>query len=840
VIDELLRSHIAIVGGGNFCIQLLRLLYSEHFKGQHPSIIGVADKDSRAEGLLYAKKMGIFTTADYRDLYALDNLQVLMELTGDVKLGVIINITKPLDVKFIDHIDARTIWTSLRVETEKRKALKLLRHNKDSAADIQAFFEQFADRLGDVIIQRSNRYVEIERESIESTIALSQIIEGSTIPTFVIDKYHIVTHWNKAMENLTGAKAEAMVGTTRQSTPFWGEERPTMADVILDQIGEDEIQKLYGGKWRQSVLIEEAYEAEVFFPRLGENGRWCWFTAAPIKGHDGTIVGAIETLWDKTEDKKAEEERELHTRELSTLNSIYSALNAPADLESRINQAARELLNFLAADGICIYMLDKNGQYALRHSQGLSDNACKKVSVLNEKSIIHRVAQTNEFTIYENLPEGCLDEICLLEEEKIVSLAYVPISSKEKKSLGVIRIGSKTPNYFSLEQKNVLELIGNRIGLAIENAMLQEQYIKSEEKYRTLFNSDPHPIFILDSKTLQILDMNQRAQDSYGYSRQELRQLTFLQLGDESDEELTAGLQNLTEDQSPLFNKKRHHRKGGKPFFVNVNISLAKYGAGHVVIATTTDITEVVEKETQLIQAGKMTTLGVMAAGMAHEINQPLNVIQVCADFFLKMLKRGATIEDDDLRSMANDIVANVERATGVIKHVRDFARQSEPVRSKVNINDPVEDVFKVLGHQLKVHDIDVTLDLDPDLPEILAEHNRLEQVFINLVSNAIDAMDEKSNQPDNPEDSNKLTIKSKLEDKRVTVTVSDTGTGMSEEIQAKLFEPFFTTKKVGKGTGLGVSISYGIVKDYDGDIEIESEVGKGTTFKLTFPAVDA
>jgi len=840
VIDELLRSHIAIVGGGNFCKQLLRLLFSEHFKGQHPSIIGVADKDSRAEGLLYAKEMGIFTTADYRDLYALDNLQVLMELTGDVKLGVIINITKPLDVKFIDHIDARTIWTSLRVETEKRKALKLLRHNKDSAADIQVFFEQFADRLGDVIIQRSNRYVEIERESIESTIALSQIIEGSTIPTFVIDKYHIVTHWNKAMENLTGAKAEAMVGTTRQSTPFWGEERPTMADVILDQIGEDEIQKLYGGKWRQSVLIEEAYEAEVFFPRLGENGRWCWFTAAPIKGHDGTIVGAIETLWDKTEDKKAEEERELHTRELSTLNSIYSALNAPADLESRINQAARELLNFLAADGICIYMLDKNGQYALRHSQGLSDNACKKVSVLNEKSIIHRVAQTNEFTIYENLPEGCLDEICLLEEEKIESLAYVPISSKEKKTLGVIRIGSKTPTYFSLEQKNVLELIGNRIGVAIENAMLQEQYIKSEEKYRTLFNSDPHPIFILDSKTLQILDMNQRAQDDYGYSRKELRQLTFLQLGDESDEELTVGLQNLTEDQSPLFTKKRHHRKGGKPFFVNVNISLAKYGAGHVVIATTTDITEVVEKETQLIQAGKMTTLGVMAAGMAHEINQPLNVIQVCADFFLKMLKRGATIEDEDLRSMANDIVANVERATGVIKHVRDFARQSEPVRSKVNINDPVEDVFKVLGHQLKVHDIDVTLDLDPDLPEILAEHNRLEQVFINLVSNAIDAMDEKSNQPDNSDDSNKLTIKSTLEDKRVTVTVSDTGTGMSEEIQAKLFEPFFTTKKVGKGTGLGVSISYGIVKDYDGDIEIESEVGKGTTFKLTFPAAGA
>jgi len=229
-----------------------------------------------------------------------------------------------------------------------------------------------------------------------------------------------------------------------------------------------------------------------------------------------------------------------------------------------------------------------------------------------------------------------------------------------------------------------------------------------------------------------------------------------------------------------------------------------------------------------------------MAAGMAHEINQPLNVIQVCADFFLKMLKRGAKIEDDDLRSMANDIVANVERAAGVIKHVRDFARQSEPVRSRVNLNDPIKDVFKVFGHQLKIHEIEVTLDLDPDLPEIIAEHNRLEQVFINLVSNAIDAMDEKSNQPEGSDNSKKLSIKSILENGQVAVYVSDSGIGMSEEVQAKLFEPFFTTKKVGKGTGLGVSISYGIVKDYDGDIEIESEVGKGTTFKLTFPAAGA
>ena len=142
--------------------------------------------------------------------------------------------------------------------------------------------------------------------------------------------------------------------------------------------------------------------------------------------------------------------------------------------------------------------------------------------------------------------------------------------------------------------------------------------------------------------------------------------------------------------QSVLFSKIKHYRKDGHPFYVNINVSLAKYGEEDVLIATTTDITETVEKETQLIQAGKMATLGLMAAGMAHEINQPLNVIQICADFFLKMLKKGADINREDFISMAQDIVDNVNRATGVIKHVRALARQSEIVRNWVNLNDPI------------------------------------------------------------------------------------------------------------------------------------------------------
>ena len=837
MIKDLFQSHIAFVGGGQFCKTLLELLYSDIFADRRPSIIGVSDINEQAVGLQYAKKLGIFTTNDYRELYRLENLQVLIELTWDIDLGNELNETKPAGVKFFNHIESRALWDFLQLEREKRKALGELQQHPKVDGEIISLFELFANRLEKVVTQRNFRYIEIEKELVTSERATAQIIEGSTIPTFVINKDHITTHWNKACENLTGYAAASICGTNKQWTPFRETERPTMADLILDGVGEKEVWKYYGTRWRKSALIEGAYEAEEYFPHLGKNGKWIWFTAAPIKAPDGTTVGAIETLWDKTEDKKAEEEKERYTRELATLCSIYAALNVPLELEDRLDAANEAISNFLSAEAICIYLLEPDGNFRLKYTYGSPENTCEKMVMADKNSIIQRVAQKGELTIFENIADGGNGEIRILAKEGLKSMAYIPISTKENKVFGVIRIGTKTSKYFAPEEKNVLELIGNRVGAAIENSMLQQELKRSEEKYRSLFENDPNPTFILDSNSFSILDTNQRAQDSYGYTRDELLGISFLQLGEDSDEELTQGLKNLSPGQSVLFTKKRHFRKGEKPFYVNINMSSAKYGDRDVIIASSTDITEVVEKETQLIQAGKMTTLGVMAAGMAHEINQPLNVIQVCADFFLKMLNRGQPISDEDLRTMANDIVANVGRAAGVIKHVRDFARQSELVRTKVNINDPIKDVFKVLGHQLKVHDIETTLDLDPELPAIMAEHNRLEQVFINLVSNAIDAMDEKTARPGFQDAPKQLCIKSFAENGRVVALVSDTGIGMSEEVKNKIIEPFFTTKKVGKGTGLGVSISYGIVKDYDGSLEIESQIDVGTTFKLLFPA---
>ncbi len=838
MIRKFLGTTIAIVGGGRTCKAFLEFLTDAAFADQRPDILGVADINQDAVGIGHARTLGIPTFADYTQLFKLPDLETLLELTNSHAIIETLRAGKPTGLRLIDHFEARAIRDYLQVEKVRIEAYRELAEIKRNPVAVITFVRRLMDRMTAIIERRNKRSRDIEKELVDKEQALHQIIQGSTIPTFVINQDHIITHWNRALENLTGVPAAQMIGTDRQWTPFYESARPTMADVILDQIDEEEIERLYGDKWRKSALIEGAYEAEGFFPRLGDGGKWCWFTAAPIKSPDGRIVGAIETLWDKTDDRSAEEERERYTAELSAMCAIYAALNAPTDLKERIRSAFGELQQLFPADGICIYLLEDDGHYHLKFSFGVSATACRIMPVAAENSVVQHVGRTRRLATFDELSEGYQDEIRLIEKEQLRSIAYIPISSKENETFGVIRIGSRERRQFGQNLRNVLELIGNRVAIAIENALLQEQFIKSEEKYRSLFNNDPNPIFIINPETFQILDTNQTAQKCYGIGQSDLVGLPFSLLGEEGDEEVQSGLERLGQGQSILFSKKRHFTKDRKPFFVNINVSRAEYGGQDVLIATTTDITEAVEKETQLIQAGKMTTLGVMAAGMAHEINQPLNVIQVSADYILKMLNKGLTLEASELKGVAEDIIANVERASFVIKHVRDFSRQSEVVRGRVNINDPIRDVFKVLGHQLKVHQIDAALDLAAELPPIMADHNRLEQVFVNLVSNAIDAMDEKARLSEAGDKTKRLAIRSYRNGERVVVEVSDTGIGMPEHVKNKLFEPFFTTKKTGKGTGLGTSISYGIVKDYEGHIEVETAPGQGTTFRLSFPAM--
>ncbi len=365
---------------------------------------------------------------------------------------------------------------------------------------------------------------------------------------------------------------------------------------------------------------------------------------------------------------------------------------------------------------------------------------------------------------------------------------------------------------------------------------LEERLEKSERKYYAIFNNIPNAVFVLDVNTLEILDCNKSVKDVYGYEKDEITQRSFLDLFLVEEKDHYA-FKIMT---SAYINQVKNVNKDGGTLFVAIRISPSEYLGQKVLLVTTSDITKRLEAEQQLIHAGKMATLGEMATGIAHELNQPLSVIKTASNFCLKKIKNKKSIEDKDLYTMLEKIDHNVNRSANIISHMRQFARKSDVVLGEVQVNDVLKRAFDIFSEQLKVRGIHVVWDIDKNLPTIMADPNRLEQVFINLLLNARDAIEEKWWSPEPATGTKKIALKTKLDKNMVVVEIRDTGIGISGAIADKIFEPFFTTKEVGKGTGLGLSISYGIIKDCGGDIKTSMNEKGETCFHITFPAEDS
>jgi len=361
---------------------------------------------------------------------------------------------------------------------------------------------------------------------------------------------------------------------------------------------------------------------------------------------------------------------------------------------------------------------------------------------------------------------------------------------------------------------------------------LENAVKKSEEKYRTVFNTMPDPIFVLDAKTLDILDCNDSVTSVYGFEKDEMLMTSFLHFFEENEREHYAHeiktLRNL--------NQLKQIRKDGKTIFVNINTSSSEYMEREVLLVTASDITARLMAEQQLLQASKMATLGAMATGVAHELNQPLSVIKTASNFFLKKVRKKEPIKEEIMETLAEEMDSHVDRASKIISHMREFGRQSDAKKAEVQIGEVLEKALEMFSQQLKLRQIEVVKDLEENLPPIMADSNRLEQVFVNLLTNARDAIEEKWEHSGQKTGDKKIFLKTSSKDAMVIIEVKDTGTGIPESNRDRIFDPFFTTKKAGIGTGLGLSISFGIIRDYDGTIKVETREGEGATFIMQFP----
>jgi two-component system cell cycle sensor histidine kinase/response regulator CckA len=370
----------------------------------------------------------------------------------------------------------------------------------------------------------------------------------------------------------------------------------------------------------------------------------------------------------------------------------------------------------------------------------------------------------------------------------------------------------------------------------------QHRLEQSEEQYRLLFDHNPQPMWVDEDSTLAFLAVNEAAVAHYGYSRRELMAMTTRDLY--PPEEAAAYDEHVAsrtwERGRKAFHSPRvwkHRRRNGELIDVEISLSPIEFGGRPAWLVIATDVSEKKRLEAQFLQAGKMESVGRLAGGVAHDFNNLLTAILGYSGLLAGRLTAAADLRDlDEIRKAG-------ERAAALTRQLLAFSRNQVLRPKAVDLNAVVVDVEAML-RRLIGEEIELVTALRADSGQALVDPGQVEQVIVNLAVNARDAM---------PEGGKLILETAPIEidatyahehrdaklGPHVMIAVSDTGQGMDEETSSRIFEPFFTTKDHGKGTGLGLSTVYGIVHQSGGHIDVYSELGRGTTFKVYFPRVD-
>jgi PAS domain S-box-containing protein len=367
---------------------------------------------------------------------------------------------------------------------------------------------------------------------------------------------------------------------------------------------------------------------------------------------------------------------------------------------------------------------------------------------------------------------------------------------------------------------------------------MEEDLHRSESMYRAI--SDFAGMGIMLLRDNNVLYYNERFAKFMDISGKEVTRDDFMNwIHPEDREEIDCHYKNLLsgleehlrfEFRAQNINGLRHYRAYAQL------IEYEDHTAIHFILDDITEQKELARKarlnELRLYHEDRLTALGIMAAGIAHELNQPLNTIRVVTDGLLFGRDEGWDLDQEELFDNLEMVSRQVVRMSDVIQNIRNFAREDrEKTVGDVNANEAIKNVFSMIGRQLEAHGVSVQNDLSPDLPPIKTDLNRLEQVIMNLVVNARQALDNCSH------DCKELLVETGTYNGSVFIKVSDNATGIPDDLLFKIFDPFFTTKEVGKGTGLGLSISQSIVSEFKGRIEVSNNQNGGATFTVTAPA---
>jgi two-component system NtrC family sensor kinase len=571
-----------------------------------------------------------------------------------------------------------------------------------------------------------------------------------------------------------------------------------------------------------------AVSAEVVHTRLRGAGAWGLIAAIIITAQlFEPLKRAIQDRVDRVFDRKRYDYRQ-------TLITFGRGLSSQTDLGRLLTSIVDRLSETLLVARVAIFFPNDKGGYQLMAAHGLPAQLLDRESHPGLGFLDFDQPDAGTHIFLEN-PQQAL-HLPNDERQAAASLDlnyYLPCRLQQK-TIAVIGLGRTTHgDFLSSEDVELLESMASYIGIAIQNARLYaslEQKISEYERLKefneNIVESINVGVFAVDLDE-RVESWNAQMEVMYAMSRQEavgqyLRDILpenfvaeFLRLKDEP------GVHNLY--------RFRLQTRTGENRCANVAIAPLVSRNFEVVgrIIIVDDITERMELEAQLTQADKLSSIGLLAAGVAHEVNTPLAVISSYTQMLAKQVR-------GDLRvaPLLDKITQQTFRASEIVNGLLNFSRTGAAEFTAVDLNHVIEETLKLLEHQFRASQVQLETSLESNLPPILGNSGKLQQVFLNLFLNAKDAMAA----------GGVLRVATQANG-HVEVDISDTGSGIALEHMQRIYDPFFTTKSTvsegqRRGTGLGLAVSYGIIQEHAGKIQVESQVGNGTTFHLEFPMV--
>jgi PAS domain S-box-containing protein len=511
-----------------------------------------------------------------------------------------------------------------------------------------------------------------------------------------------------------------------------------------------------------------------------------------------------------------------------TLIEFGRELSSERDLGKMLEAILERIQRTLLVDRMAVFLADADKPgFVLAKSSGFAQPGWLNLSFLSSQ----RPEFAEGHLFYDNTHQAVREEPSAQETIAALDLNYYIPCTVMKRTIAMLGLGKTSDgDFLSSEDVELLETLAGYIGIALQNAQLYasleekvQEYERLKEFNENIVESINVGVFAVDLQD-KVESWNSQMEVMYGLLRASAIGKSILNvLPSAFCEEFfrvrdNPGIHNLY--------KFRLGTTAGDTRVVNVAIAplISKdfRVVGRLVIVD--DITERIDLEAQLAQSDKMSSIGLLAAGVAHEVNTPLAVISSYAQLLAKQL------QGDEKRSeLLDKITKQTFRASEIVNNLLNFSRTSGTEFGNVDLNRIIQDTLALLEHQFKTARIRVVGELQPSLPHIHGNQGKLQQVFLNLFLNAKDAMPQGGT----------LTVRTAY-DQGVSASVIDTGTGIAPEHIHRIYDPFFTTKsrpkQGGSGTGLGLAVTYGIIQEHAGKIRVESSPGAGTSFLMEFP----